>query len=477
MSAAAGAPWPGKGRGRGRREGTSMRDALQGLLRRMFPRGGVAAPPGWAWAALEAIVLCYAWLAFALWLAPTDPFGLAASFPWVWLMPALIAMRYGSGTGIFSVLLILVAWFGFPAYSYAHYDALAAFPNAYFLGGLGLVLVCGQFSDVWNARNRRLRAVNAYLDERLNTLTNNHFLLRLSHERLEQDLLSRPLTLRETLQRLRELGVAGREGLPAVQDFLQLLAQSCQLEIAAVHALDDAGRPLPAPAAAIGAPGPLAADDALLRFALQQRSLAHVQSSELAQEQRDGSRYLVCAPLTPSHGAPVGVLVVERLPFFALNDDLLQLLSVLIGFYADGIQAGAAVREVTALVPSCPPPMALDLVRLARIRAEVGLDSTLVALVFERSELGQDMAELVRRTRRGIDIAWDLERQDRRIIITLLPLAGNAAVEGYLRRIEGAIEAQHGVDFLSGRVVAHIETLGAGAPARALRQLVDRCGA
>lgn len=451
---------------------------ISGLLRRLFRRGGVDASSGWAWAVLEAILLCYAWLAFAVWLTPADPFGLAASFPWSWLMPALVAMRYGSGAGIFSALLLLGAWFAFPTYGLTQVDPLAAFPNAYFLGGLALVLICGQFSDVWNARSRRLRAVNAYLDERLNTLTKNHFLLRLSHERLEQDLLTRPLTLRETLQRLREGSLEqGAEGLPAVQDFLQLLAQSCQLEIAAVHALDAAGNPLPAPAAAIGAPVALASDDALLRFALESGALAHVQSEGLAQEGRDASRYLICAPITPSRGAAIAVLTVERLPFFALNDDLLKLLSVLTGYYADGVEAGAAVRAVQALVPSCPPLLALDLVRLSRIRDEVGIDSALVALVFEKTELGLDLFELVRRTRRGVDIAWELERADRRIIVTLLPLAAAAAVEGYLRRIEGALQAQHGVDFLSGRVVAHIEMLGNGAPEHELAQLVERCGA
>ncbi|WP_234484896.1 PelD GGDEF domain-containing protein [Noviherbaspirillum pedocola] len=448
------------------------------LARRLFRRGGVEGTSGWAGAALEAILLCYAWLAFAVWMTPSDPFGLAASFPWVWLMPALVAMRYGSGAGVFSALLILAAWFAFPSYGLSHADPLAAFPNAYFLGGLALVLVCGQFSDVWNARNRRLRAVNAYLDERLNTLTKNHFLLRLSHERLEQDLLTRPLTLRETLQRLRDNSLkAGAEGLPAVQDFLQLLAQSCQLEIAAVHALDAAGRPLPAPAAAIGAPDALALDDPLLRFAIERQALSHVQSEGLTPEGRGASRYLICAPLAPSRGAAIGLLVVERLPFFALNDDLLKLLTVLIGYYADGVEAGAAVRGVHALVPSCPPALALDLVRLSRIRAEVDIASALVALVFEKSDPGRDMYELVRRTRRGVDIAWELERSDRRIIITLLPLAGEAAVEGYLRRIEIALHAQHGVDFLSGHVVPHIAMLGDDAPEHELALLVERCGA
>ena len=470
------------------------------LLRRLFPRGGMdaqqtrpladafvgtalgaslGATPGWAWAVLEAGLICIAAVACGLWLDPSDPFGLRAQFPWLWLAPALLAMRYGTGTGIIATLMLLVAWFALADTRVHNVDPVRSFPDQYFLGGLALVLVCGQFSDVWNARSRRLRAVNAYLDERLNTLTKNHFLLRLSHERLEQDLLAKPLTLRETLQRLR--GAADDGGfhadgrLPGADEFIKLLGQSCQLEIAAVHALDARGLPLAAPQAALGAPGALAMDDPLLRYSLEQGSLAHVQGAAAPQALRDSSRYLICAPLTPSRGPALGLLVVEKLPFFALNDDLLKLLSVLIGYYADGLQAAAVSREVMAVVPDCPPELALDLVRLHRIRTEVGIESALVALVFENSDVALDIYEQVRRTRRGVDLAWELATPRHKAIVTLLPLAGTAAVEGYLRRIESAVMSQHGVDFLSGHVVLHIEQLDEKAPAQSLRHLVERC--
>ena len=466
------------------------------LLRRLFPRDGVRAQmapaqagslvgaslrstSGLAWAVLEAGVFCAAAIACGLWLEPSDPFGLQAQFSWMWLAPALLAMRYGTGIGVIATLMLLVGWFALGTLGLQGPDAARSFPQQYFLGGLALVLVCGQFSDVWNARNRRLRAVNAYLDERLNTLTKNHFLLRLSHERLEQDLLAKPLTLRETLQRLRGQSdasapdQAGR--LAGVEEFIKLLAQSCQLEVAAVHALDARGLPLDAPQAVLGAPTALAGHDPLLRYSLEQRCLVHVQSDAAPQALRDSSRYLICAPLLPSRGPAVGLLVVEKLPFFALNDDLLKLLSVLIGYYADGIQAAAVVREVTAVVPDCPPDLALDLVRLHRIRAEVGIESALVALVFERTDIALDIYEQVRRTRRGVDIAWELATPRHKAIVTLLPLAGTAAVEGYLRRIESAILSQHGVDFLSGHVVLHIEHLDDTAPARSLQHLAERC--
>ncbi|MBX4421619.1 hypothetical protein K4H00_26790, partial [Mycobacterium tuberculosis] len=68
-----------------------------------------------------------------------------------------------------------------------------------------LVLIGGQYGDIWGARLSRARTVNGYLNDRLAALTKNHFLLRLSHERLENDLLAKPTTLRDTLTQLRNI--------------------------------------------------------------------------------------------------------------------------------------------------------------------------------------------------------------------------------------------------------------------------------
>lgn len=454
--------------------------ALRDIGRRLFPRQRVEASSTgfWLWALLETAVFCAGALAAGIWLRPEDPFGLHAQFPWLWMVPAVLAMRYGTAIGVTSVVLMTAAWFGLPMLIVGAVPQASDFPKSYFLGGLVLVLVCGQFSDVWNARGRRFRAVNAYLEERLQTLTKNHFLLRLSHERLEQDLLAKPMTLRETLLRLRALTARPEhpgDPLPGAAEFMQLLAQSCQFEIASLFALDGDEEPLAVPLASLGAPSPLDAEDPLYRFAAAERALAHVQSDAVAEELRDRSRYLVCAPLRSSTGRMLGMLTVERLPFFALNADALKLLAVLIGYYADGVQLGVAARDVLARFPECPPELALDVVRLHRIRVDAGIESALVALVFENDEATLDMYAQVRRLKRGVDLAWELAGVRHRALITLLPLAGSAAVEGYLLRIESALKAQFGVGLLGAHVVTHSTQLGFATPADTLAQLVDRC--
>ena len=124
------------------------------LLRRLFPRGGVGAQKlkpladgfvgtalgasldatsGWAWAVLEAGLICIAAVACGLWLEPSDPFGLRAQFSWLWLAPALLAMRYGTGIGIIATLMLLVPWFGLANLQLLDPDPVRSFPEHYFL--------------------------------------------------------------------------------------------------------------------------------------------------------------------------------------------------------------------------------------------------------------------------------------------------------------------------------------------------------
>lgn len=151
------------------------------------------------------------------------------------------------------------------------------------------------------------------------------------------------------------------------------------------------------------------------------------------------------------------------------------MLSVLIGYYADGVRLNQTARPVLDVLPECPHELALDVVRLHRIRLTAGIDSSLVALVFRSGGNALDIYEQVKRLKRGVDLSWEIAGQHHRALITLLPLAGSAAVEGYLLRIETALQAQFGVGLLAGNIVIHNAQLGFATPADTLVQLVKRC--
>ncbi|WP_042879876.1 PelD GGDEF domain-containing protein [Cupriavidus necator] len=422
-------------------------------------------------AVVELVVAMLLAMGLAWLVLPQNPLLLGLGFPWAWLLPVILALRYGTLIGVGSVLMLLGGWFFFQ-----QAGAISdPFPRMFFLGGLLLVLVAGQFGDIWGTRLARARAVNRYLDERLAALTKNHYLLRISHARLENDLLARPTTLRDTLSQLR--GVAQDEAvrtgqpLAGAQPMLQVVAQACQLEAAALYACDG-DKIDPAPAASVGPLFALDTADPLVRHCLETRQLAHLRAEGLQHDAQ--TRYVAVAPVLAGSDHLIGVLVVERMPFLSLTYENLQMLMVLLGFYADGVEHAGATRAIQAAAPGCPYAFALDYARLSRLRRETGIDSSVVALVFDLDPERDALFDQVVRSRRALDVAWPVVNSHHRAMLTLMPLSDAQAVSAYLVRIEDMLRAQFGTDFTSAGIGVYTLAVPGSGSEDALLKLLHR---
>lgn len=435
-------------------------------------------------AVAETLLVPLGTMAAGFWLNPLDPlFTRTGGFPWSWLMIVLLALRYGPASGLTGAILLFGGWFGFQQMGVPQ----GAFPKVYFLGGLLSVMLCGEFASIWQGRVRRADAMQLYLDQRLEYLTHQHYLLRISHDRLEQDLISRPVTMRDALTNLRAIAVPAdgqdeaAEPLPGAQHLLRLLAQYCQLERAALHATtsDEPSGIVREAAARIGTEFELGPADPMIAYALEKRRLSHLQMSAEGgagkPKPSDGSRYLVVAPLATQHGALRGLLVVEQLPFFALHDDMLQMLNLLVGYYADSLDARAIAHEVMHVMPACPLEFAFELSRLARLRDDAGVTSALVALSFAPQPGFDDLPLLIRRQQRALDVTWLIERPERSFLLTLMPLAGESAVEGYFNRIEEWLMRNRETGFAQAGVSSHVFMVRGDKPTALLKNVMIGC--
>lgn len=410
-------------------------------------------------------------MALAWLVLPQNPLLLGMSFPWAWLLPMVLALRYGTLIGVGSVLMLLGGWFVFQLAGVP----LGPFPRMFFLGGLLLVLVAGQFGDVWETRLARARALNRYLDERLAALTKNHYLLRISHARLENDLLARPTTLRDTLSQLRQLAhneaAQSSHRLAGAQAMLSVVVQACQIEAAALYASD--GEHIdPAPVAVVGQHSALSLDDPLVQHCMETRQLAHLQAEDM--QRGTQTRYVAVAPLLAGSDRIIGVLVVERMPFLALTHENLLLLTVLLGYYADGVEHAAASHAVQKVVPACPYHFALDYARLSKLRREAGIESAVVALVFDTDAERDALFDQVLRSRRALDVSWSMSNASHRAVLTLMPLSDAEAVSGYLARIEDMLHAQFATDFTKAGIGIYTLLVPEAGSANALLQLLQR---
>ncbi len=470
--------------------------AADRAARRLLPRALTLwrPQPDWRLATAEAVALMLMAIALSYWAQPADPFWTRVGFPWLWLVSTLIALRYGALLGVIVLGVALGSWFGLATIG----PMSGEFPRVSFLGALLLVLIAGEFSDVWNARLNQAQAINAYVDERLQVLTHNHFLLSVSHERLEQELISRPYTMRETLTTLRSLMVLAPQAraargaadaaaesqppapaLPGAEYLLALLSQQCRLESAAIFAIvDDSLRT--EPLATSGSFDALDTADAMLSNALESGQLTHLQSNldlDVGFGDRSGaaSRYQVCAPMVTSAGRVLGVLVVARMAFIALNLETLQLLTVLLSYYADGVDAARVGRPVLAAQPQCPPEFAVELAQLAHIYRRSALRSSMVAFSAPLADAnGIEALQQIGRMRRALDVHWESTQGSRRVVLAVLPLTDSSGVSGYIDRIGTRLREQFGRDLAAHGVSVYTAAIDEREPAEQLNALLAR---
>jgi hypothetical protein len=420
----------------------------------------------WLW--LEALVIPILGIALCWLISPEDPFFVnKGEFPWTWFAPVLVALRYGVMAGIASSGILLIGWFLLA-------PADAAFPKLYFLAGVILVMICGEYSTTWRTRLRRVGELNAYLTERFTRIMNQLNVLRISHDTLEHDLITEPAALRDALYELRMLMATRGSSitttpLPAAAEILLLLAHHCQLEAAAIYEITDGGYVL---TAKLGDPPPVRANDSLLEYALEKRTLAHLQTEELGPELP--TEHLVVAPILTSGDQLLGVLVVTRMPFFALNEDTLRTLTLLLGLYADSAVVSDQTGQVMSQVPGITYEFADELVKLMRLQRDYGIASHCVVLEFGAHPERVEMILFTIRLRRRFDVQWQFGGGENQPtgIANLMPLASDTAVRGYLERMETALKERFGGDFETLRIRPYVISLEQHEPLTVLGRIV-----
>jgi hypothetical protein len=394
---------------------------------------------------LEVIGIPLLVVGMAWWWNPEDPLLLKAAFPWLWFAPALVALRYGVLAGLLAGMVLLINWLLANAWNVAAITA-TEFPRDYFFGGGLLVLLAGEFSDVWRDRIARMDETNLYVTERLSRLTKRHLLLNISHDRMEQEMLARPGSLRDALASLRNVVMTAdktHSPLPGLPELLNLLAQYINIEAASVYQVEEKnGRILLGTALqTMGAPHPLEPHDELFELMVETRSMAHVAGSDVSLERQ--SQQLIVAPLIASNSQILGVLAVTKLPFYSLNVESLQMMAVTLGYYADHILNNDDVARLRQHLPTIPATYAEELARMVRMQRKVGITSHIVVMTFAGSFKDEIPTQFLR-IKRGLDLYWQSFVNGNPVIALLMPFASASAKDGFFQRVEGWLQSTFG---------------------------------
>lgn len=415
---------------------------------------------------LETLVITCLAVAAGFVLHRNDPFFTGSEFPWIWLGPLLVALRYGIAPGMASVGVICIAFLAMQRTGLIDGE----FPLVFMLGGTLMTLVCGQFSTVWSQRLRRAHQLSSHASERFQQLSRAYFMVRLSHDRLEQNLISRPVTLRDAMKDLRTMLAqhAGNLDDTTAPALLALLVHYCNIESAAIYPADNSGRILPQPLASCGKGASLSPHDLLLRSAIESGNTAYQSANRLSPA--ESSAYLVSAPLRTSRGNLLGVLLITEMPFLSLQRETLQIMGVLIAYAADQAESAAEALGVVAVMKDCPINFAAEMIKMVTLRRDLEVSSALVAVNIQPDPRIEEICSILERQQRGLDHTWRRDLDDNVQFVTLMPFSGAASVEGFRNRLDRMLQDQFGKEIGRGGITVRSAMLTTSEP---LQQLAD----
>lgn len=400
-------------------------------------------------AATESVLLPLLVLGLGLKLRPDDPLGAHAGFPWAWFGPWLIAVRYGAGYGLFGVAFyagfwrLAPQWLGLPE--------PGVFPAEFFLGGMLMTLILGEFGAAFRKRQVVHREITRDLTARLERTKRRLFVVKEALATLEQELADRPMTLRDALLDLRRAfafqgnrpvqpqpdatpGLPPPRPMPDPRAFLQLLSQSCRLVEAGVFVREQQAEGLHWRLAfSLGRNLPdIDPTHPLINRTLDTREAVHIAQEGAADTATNP--WVFAAPLRlDEYDEPDALLAVHSMPFMSFEEHNLQRLQVLCASYLDFTQLELGVEDVRSAWVQAPIGLQQEWAQLSDLGRKFRLHSY-CALWSGQGRVSDDALSEFAGLQPVESSTWTLKgRAGKPALVVLLPLLSAAGLANYRR--------------------------------------------
>ncbi|AUH71667.2 PelD GGDEF domain-containing protein [Legionella sainthelensi] len=391
----------------------------------------------WMWG--EAIGLSLLILGLCYVTNPNNPLFVREIFPWPWIASVIIAFQYGFGPSLLSIAVIAI---------YANTKLIAGDMSltdfqSYLLSGVFLTLICTLFSSSWVRRIQNTDVLQAYSEERLKSLSRSYYMLRLSSDYLEQNIISKPMTLRLAFRELQKLNLNADTLLSpdVAYSFLQIISQFCQVNVGGIFLYQNEWLN-PEPFVEIGLVGELVTHDPLIKRCMESGEISFVSINQI--EEASDCLYLVAVPLLTSENGLIGILVIKEIPFWNLNEETLRILSILAHYFSQEVIVSSEVTDFLRNYPDCSVDFAKQLIRLIPLKENLEIDSALVAVMISKKLRAHNVIYNLKNQHRILDSFWSVELEEYDVLITLMPFTSSAGIYGYITRIKNYLHTDLG---------------------------------
>lgn len=392
--------------------------------------------PSFSTSLLETVILTVTGFLLGYWFLPEASLFAISGFTWLIIGPLLTGLRYGFFFALISVVLSLCIIIIGRLYQLPW--ALTGSIPTICLMLLWVGFVAGGFRGYWQQKITKLTTTVKYLDQQLSEITKAHSLTKVSHDRL-QELVVSQISLRDTIldvqRQILEVEVKNSRLRGLASIILNVLSDYGDIQMATLHEVKKNKYINPEAAGSIGNRKiVINPEDILLIEALEVKKTVSLKR-KLSSDSKYKGALVLAIPLADSTGRVWGIVAVHQMPFRSYKPDNLKLISTLAGYIGDLLG-----RKFYSLLPAIKDAglhaFLLQVQRCILDISSYNIPSAIISFEFNNKQYYEVISALLVERKRGLDQSWlTKNRDDNHVYFLLLPLTSESELEIYKTQI------------------------------------------
>lgn len=371
------------------------------------------------YAYLETFFIVSIYLLFGYILNSHDICILNGQFSYILIILSIITLFHGFENGMLGVGIIAFAmWYFYPSFNYV-----------VFLSTLMMILILSEFHYYWTKRIREAEANAQYRNVKLNELSRAFYSLKISHDQLEKNYVTKPMSIRNSILSIKEMNGDQKEKF---NSFLKLLEISFNVSVGSIaykNETDSKKNTFIIIAKTDDALSDIQLNDQLIEKALEMKKPVFISNDNIKQ-----SKYIAVIP-TLQQDNVIGILLIEKMPFMSFNRETLTSIAIISEYFFNEIKKENVLMQDNRLQAISDEEYKYEYFRLFNLYKLHKIDSTSLVIKVNSELLAIKLYETIDKLLRSLDMVTLIEHKYLFYISILFPLADKAVSIGFLDRL------------------------------------------
>lgn len=343
--------------------------------------------------------------------------------PFLLIFLSVITLFHGFENGMLSVgiFAVVIALF----YEKFHYVE--------FLTSLMMTLLFSEFHYYWTKRISEAEADSEFRNIKLSELSRAFYTLKISHDQLEKNYVTKPMSLRNSLLSIKDLKGDKSERFAS---FLKLLEKSFHVNIGTIvyKSNEDKRDDTYTMIASSEDAKEIVYSDPLIEKVLQVKKPVFI-----SDDTSESDLYIAVIPAIQQE-IIVGMLLIEKMPFLAFNRETLISISILFEYFFNEMKKQDVLSRNQRLQVIKDEEYKYEYFRLFEMKKLYNVDSTTFVIKTYSELLATRLHEKIDKLLRSLDMVTIIKHENRFYISIFFPLADKSAAMGFFNRLQNNMD-------------------------------------